>query len=1138
VVGSRDTAPFAAAGVHADHHPDLVALSDAVAAGAPVPEVTALAMDTAGTAASRQLPAEAVERTVRVLAEAVEPWLADARQAASRLVVVVRRAVAAGSDAEAPDLVQAAVWGYVSALQAAHPGRIVLADLDTGLGGEADTAAVEALRTGVACGEERFAVRDGVVVRPRLARVSAAGDGTARPVVDPQRTVLVTGAGGARGAAVARHLVAAHRARHLMLLCAQGEADEAAAALRAELDELGASVTLHGCDLADRDELAAVLAGAERPLGTVVHAPDPDDAWPAQPLRAAVDATLNLHELTRAAQPAAFVLFSSADAVLGAASDTEQAAADAFTQALAQHRTARGLPALTLAWGPTEPGAALPTGVGALTARTALAMFDAAHLAGPACLYPVKLDAASLQAGAVAPLFDELVDTAPRAAEADDTRAAALRARLEALPADGGTRMLLELVRTEAARTADLDGPGAVTAGRAFKDLGFTSVQAVELRNRLTEATGLPLPATLAFDHPTPDAVARLLHTLLSRTAGTDSAGTAVAAARGARYDDEPIAIVGMGCRLPGGVGSPDELWRLVADGVDAVSAFPDDRGWDLDNLYDPDPTRQGTTYAREGGFLYDAGEFDAGFFGISPREALASDPQQRLLLETAWESFERAGIDPRKLGGSSVGVFIGAMYHDYGSKLTRLPEGVEGHIGIGTAGSVLSGRVSYTFGFEGPAVTVDTACSSSLVALHLAAQAVRGGECAMALAGGVAVMAQPTSFVEFSRQQGLARDGRCKAFAAAADGTGWAEGAGLVVLERLSDARRNGHPVLAVLRGSAVNQDGASNGLTAPSGPAQQRVIRQALANAGLETRDVDAVEAHGTGTKLGDPIEAQAVIATYGQDRPADRPLWLGSLKSNIGHAQSAAGVSGVIKMVEAIRHGVLPRTLHVDEPTPHVDWSAGAVELLTEAREWPETDRPRRAGVSSFGVSGTNAHVIIEQPPADLTAAAAEGPEPADARELPVVAWPVSAATPEALSAQAARLSAYLEDRPDLTLQDVGYALATTRAALDRRAVVTAGDRAAALAELRALAQGRTGPATTVDTPSDGALAFLFTGQGAQRAGMGRELYEAFPVFADAFEEVCAALDAHLDGGSLADTIASGEGLDETGWTQPAL
>ncbi|ADJ42439.1 rifamycin polyketide synthase [Amycolatopsis mediterranei S699] len=582
----------------------------------------------------------------------------------------------------------------------------------------------------------------------------------------------------------------------------------------------------------------------------------------------------------------------------------------------------------------------------------------------------------------------------------------------------------------------------------------------------------------------------------------------------------EPIAIVGMACRLPGGVTGPGDLWRLVAEGGDAVSGFPTDRCWDLDTLFDPDPDHAGTSYTDQGGFLHDAALFDPGFFGISPREALAMDPQQRLLLEASWEALEGVGLDPASLQGTDVGVFTGAGGSGYGGGLTG-PE-MQSFAGTGLASSVASGRVSYVFGFEGPAVTIDTACSSSLVAMHLAAQALRQGDCSMALAGGAMVMSGPDSFVVFSRQRGLATDGRCKAFASGADGMVLAEGISVVVLERLSVARERGHRVLAVLRGSAVNQDGASNGLTAPNGPSQQRVIRAALANAGIGPSDVDLVEAHGTGTSLGDPIEAQALLATYGQDR--ETPLWLGSLKSNIGHTQAAAGVASVIKVVQALRHGVMPPTLHVDEPSSQVDWSEGAVELLTGSRDWPRGDRPRRAGVSSFGVSGTNVHLIIEEAPEEPAAAV-----PTSADVVPLV---VSARSTGSLAGQADRLT-----EVDVPLGHLAGALVAGRAVLEERAVVVAGSAEEARAGLGALARGEAAPGVVTGTAGKpGKVVWVFPGQGTQWVGMGRELLDASPVFAERIKECAAALDQWTDW-SLLDVLRGDGDLDSVEVLQPA-
>ncbi|MGA2165868.1 MAG: beta-ketoacyl synthase N-terminal-like domain-containing protein, partial [Solirubrobacteraceae bacterium] len=676
---------------------------------------------------------------------------------------------------------------------------------------------------------------------------------------------------------------------------------------------------------------------------------------------------------------------------------------------------------------------------------------------------------------------------------------------------------------------------------RAFKDLGFDSLGAVELRNRLQQATGLKLATALIFDYPTPSLLAEYLY---QQAAGSEPTSTLTLPA--ARHD-EPIAIVGMSCRYPGGASSPQQLWNLVASANDAIGEFPDDRGWDLERLYHPDPDHPGTCYTRHGGFLEDAASFDAAFFSISPREALAMDPQQRLLLEGAWEALEHAGINPTTLRTTNTGVFTGVISSDYGFTERDRPA-LEGLRLTGSTASVASGRIAYSLGLEGPAVSVDTACSSSLVAIHLACQALRQGECDLTLAGGATVLGSPGVLVDASRQRGLSEDGRCKAFAADATGTGWGEGAGLVLLERLSDAQRNGHRILALIRGSAINQDGASNGLTAPNGPAQQHVITQALSNAGLTPADIDAVEAHGTGTALGDPIEAQGLLETYGSRR-TDTPLWLGSLKSNVGHTQAAAGVGGLIKMVEALRHETLPQTLHAQVPSPHIDWSAG-VALLTQAVPWPRSQRTRRAGISSFGISGTNAHLIIEEPPLPEQPSP-ELPSPngkgascrasATAAEPVPLAFALSAATPDALRAQALRLRSHLDSQPQLALADVAATLALRRADLEFRAVVIASERSELSASLQALER---------DEPTRGLIsgsarggrraAFMFPGQGGQWHGMALALWDASPLFAEQMTACEAALAPHCEW-SLRDVLAgsAGEpGRERLDMIQPAL
>ncbi|NGO73073.1 type I polyketide synthase, partial [Streptomyces boncukensis] len=694
-----------------------------------------------------------------------------------------------------------------------------------------------------------------------------------------------------------------------------------------------------------------------------------------------------------------------------------------------------------------------------------------------------------------------------------------------ALTADELRRRLFDLVRSTTASVLGHPDTAHIDPERSFAAFGVDSLMAIEIRNRLSQATGLKMAATAVFNHPTP--VALVEHLRARMPSGGRTAERAAVPARTAPVD-EPIAIVGMACRFPGGVRSPEQLWDLVAGGRDAVSGLPTDRGWG--DLFDPSPDRPGHIYVRDGGFLHDAAEFDPGLFGISPREALAMDPQQRLLLESSWELFERARIAPTSLRGSRTGVFAGVMYHDYGSRVRNVPPELEGYFTTASAGSVASGRIAYTFGLEGPAVTVDTACSSSLVGLHMACQSLRQDECSLALAGGVAVMASPASLIEYSRQRALAPDGRCKSFSDAADGTVFAEGVAMLLVERLSDAVRNGRQVLAVVRGSAVNQDGASNGLTAPNGPSQERVIVQALSNAGLRPSDVDLVEAHGTGTKLGDPIEAQALLAAYGQDR--DEPLWVGSVKSNMGHTQAAAGVAGVIKSVLALRHGVVPKTLHVSEPTSAVEWSAGRVALATEARELPDVGRPHRAGVSSFGVSGTNAHVVLEQAPVVGQVPPAE-PVAEDAGE--VLPWVLTAASPSALREQARRLAAH----PDrAAAADVAHSLLTSRAMLRHRAVVVGRSPEDFAGGLRAVADDASADhVVRGEARNDARVVFVFPGQGSEWLGMATELLAGSPVFAARLEECASAVDPLVDW-SLLEALSDPDSLRRPDVVQPVL
>ncbi|MFI6093896.1 SDR family oxidoreductase, partial [Streptomyces sp. NPDC051218] len=1080
------------------------------------------------------------------------------------LWVTTRGAVAIGSGEALTNPAQSQVWGLGRVVGLEHPDR---------WGGLVDLPAVfdESAGTRLAavvagCGEDQVAIRSAGLLGRRLTR--ASGPRAVGAEWTPRGSVLVTGGTGAIAGHVARWL-AGRGAPRLVLTGRSGPAAADIAATVAELAARGCSVDVVACDASDRSQLAGLIGwiGTTGPaLSAVMHTAgvvqattvdETDVAETAAVLAAKAAGAVHLDELTRemGLDLDAFVLFSSISATWGSGLQPAYAAANASLDGLAEYRRAQGLPATSVAWGSWGGGGMTDEEGAAQGLRRGLLVMESGH-AVDALAQALDGDEGLVTVAAVdwarfappftlrrpSPLIEDLPEVrqaleGPAADEtAESDAGTSLKQELAGLSRAEQNRTLIGLVQAKAAAVLDYPSPEAVEATRAFSDLGFDSLTSVELRNRLSTATGLKLPATLLFDAPTPTAAAEFL---LAELAGVPDSARDVPVVAAAT--DEPLAIVGMSCRYPGGATSPEELWNLIAGGTDAISVLPEDRGWVIQ-----DRTGAGAASGepvRAGGFVYDATGFDAGFFGISPREAVSMDPQQRLLLEVAWEALERAGLDPASLRGSATGVFAGASASGYGWS-SGLEGELDGHLVTGISTSVVSGRVAYVMGLEGPAVTVDTACSSSLVALHLAAQAMRSGECTLALAGGVMVAANPLLFDQFSQQMGLAPDGRCKPFSAGADGMGLGEGAGMLVVERLSDARRNGHNVLAVIRGSATNQDGASNGLTAPNGPSQQRVIRAALANAGVRADEVDVVEAHGTGTPLGDPIEAQALLATYGQERPDDRPLWLGSVKSNIGHTQAAAGVAGVIKMVLALQHKELPATLHAAERSPHVDWSVGDVQLLTETVPWSADGRVRRAGVSSFGMSGTNAHLIVEEAPAaddreteanrDLSGTEGSAldtvdvPAVLDAAE--VGAWVVSGRSAKGLSGQASRLGEWVSARPELEPVDVAWSLAATRSAFEHRAVVLGGDHGELVSGLRSLAaRGPAGSVVSGVVRTGTRTVFVFAGQGSQWLGMGRELGKCSPVFAARLAECERAL-SPLVPWSLSDVLVGAEGAPE--------
>ncbi|MEU6065583.1 SDR family NAD(P)-dependent oxidoreductase [Streptomyces sp. NPDC047082] len=1061
----------------------------------------------------------------------------------------------------ATSVVCAGVLSEVAAdVEGLLPGVRVVAGAGTAPGSEAVT---DATRVMVVADEVPFTAAVAAAEHPRVFHVTDAREAirhravSDRPVVldlagtptpvPTDGTVLITGGLGAVGRHIAR-LLAEHGVSRLLLTSRQGPDDPRTAEVTAELAALGAEVEVAACDVADASAVARVLAGIgeETPLRGVVHCAGVlDDGVVAEltPERLArvlspkADGAAHLHRLTAGAPLDLFLLVSSAAGVVGNPGQGNYAAANAFLDQLAHHRRSSGLPGVSVSFGAWA-------GDGLAAAHADL---DRMARLGHRALTPDQgRDLVELSLRRNAPHLVAWVLDLPRLREHTDGSALwrsllpaprtdrhtgdGLAGRLARLPEAERAERVLALVRDEVSRALGLRSAESVRPDQPLRDLGMDSVTAVELRNRIGTRIGARLPATLLFDHPTADRLAaHLLDNVLVTDGDRAARRTASAPARlGTPATDEPIAVVSMACRLPGGVSDPEGLWRLVADGRDAVGPFPAGR-WDVESLYDPDPDALGKTYAREGGFLEDIESFDPGFFGITPKEAAAMDPQQRLLLETSWEALERAGIVPAALAGSTTGVYVGMFGSDYlsGSRLDQL----DGYVGTGSALSVASGRLAYALGLHGPAMTVDTACSSSLVATHLAAQALRTGECDLALVGGVTLMVTPQTFVEFSRLRGLSPTGRCRSFSDDADGAIWAEGVGMLVLKRLSDARRDGDEVLAVLRGTAVNQDGRSQGLSAPNGPAQEQVIRRALERSGLQPADIDYVEAHGTGTTLGDPIEANALAEVFADSRPQDRPLYLGSLKSNIGHVQAASGVAGLIKVVQSLRHRTLPRTLHADMPSRHVEWDGSGLRLLQDAVDWPSTgERVRRAGISAFGISGTNAHVIVEEaPPVEAEAPHETPPE----KRLFVL----SGRGESALRGQAARLAQYVTD--DTSLPDAAHTLARRRSHFEWRTTVVAGDRDELLSSLKALSSGRR-PLTPPREEQTGKVAFVFAGHGGQWTGMGMELLADSEAFREELTRIDEAVHRQV-GWSVLNVLRAPEEfspLDRTEYLQPVL
>ncbi len=1066
-----------------------------------------------------ELATKAIAQTEKTLLQ-IQELLKIEQLQKTKLIWITQQAVSVGVSDKVEDLSNTPIWGFIRSVRNEYIDRqFQLIDIDS-------QTNENQLINSFSLSESEIAIRSGAILIPQLQNYKTSQQKTAlAEFINLAGTTLITGGLGEIGSVVAKHLVTNYKVKNLVLTSRKASSSANALLLKIELEKLGAKVEIAECDVADYQSLKKVIDSIEKnsPLKAVIHCAGVlEDAIVVEQNKEKLDKVLlpkvagawNLHKLTKDLDLELFIMMSSFAGIIGSPGQSNYAAANAFLDSLASYRQNQGLPAQSLAWGFwKQQGYGMTSsltdvdiarikrqGLEVMTPQQALALFDSAISSQKAFLVTAYINLSASSSITTPALLRGMVkEPKPRASTKGQIGNVVLRQQLAKTPEKERLAVIMPLVNKEIAMVLALSNTEALVADQPLKELGLDSLMAVELRTRLSSKFSIDLPSTFAFDYPTPKAIATFL--LEKAFPNLNSAEKSLSPVKTKMSIDEPIAIISMACRLPGDVFTPEDYWQVLDKGQDVVDKFPN--RWNVESIYDSNPESKGKTYCKEGGFLKEIDKFDANFFGISPREAQAMDPQQRLLLETSWEALERAAILPEKIKESLTGIFIGQMYSDYGSTMTSSPEELDGYVGTGSAASVSAGRIAYVFGLQGPTMTIDTACSSSLVSIHLACQALRARECNLALAGGVAIMASPAIFIEFSRLKGLAPDGRCKSFSALADGAGWSEGCGIILLKRLSDAQKDGNKILAVIKGSVVNQDGRSQGLTAPNGPSQTKLIKRALEISGLKPSEIDAIEAHGTGTTLGDPIEANSLIEVFSSTRLQDKPLYLGSSKSNIGHTQAAAGVVGVIKMILALQNKRLPKTLYSEQPSPYIKWEGSGLELLTEAKAWLRGQQPRRCGISSFGISGTNAHIILEEAPEVLV----EKKEPTQEKNVLLI----SGQTQEALKAQAKQYSEYIELHPEISLEDLCYSAAFYRTHFLHRACILAINREETVKALKEFSQTFASPLVNKAESLSGncKVVFVYPGQGSQWLGMGKELLKKSAIF----REIIAKCDKEI-------------------------